>query len=77
MEQDRLGQDEAPAGVWAQVRDKGEVGWAGLMPPVPAEIVSARNVDIRFRMLQASHVAKGPARSVEHKCRDNEQSLIL
>jgi hypothetical protein len=65
MEQDRLGQDVVPAGVWAEARDKEEADWAGLMPPDPAEIVSARNVDIRFTILQAGHAAKEPARNVD------------
>ncbi len=52
------GWDAAPAGAWAEARDKEEAGWAGLMPPDPAEIASARNVDIRFSMLQAGHAVK-------------------
>jgi hypothetical protein len=58
MERDRREWDAAPAGAWAQARDKEGAGWAGLMPPDPVETAFARNVDIRFRMLQASHAVR-------------------
>ena len=77
MEQDRAGREVAVAGVWAEGRDKAEVVWAGLSPQDPAEIAHARNVDVRFHMLQVSRVIRGPARNVERKCQDSKQELFL
>jgi len=66
------GRDVVPAGAWAEARDKAEVEWVGLLPQDRVEIAYARNVVIRFHILQANRVAKEPARNAERKCQDNK-----